>query len=177
MSDEALSSQLTESTQAIFDLVRDSLNGYAEMARDFYQRSRDPATEVDLLEEVSRWCERTVSDGARLFLSLEQMLENLAASPGTPTSPAPDPPPSSNCIKITVGPVSSGSGATPASLRRRGDPQPTIPASNVIVKTNRADPTLLDLEVEAGGYPRGLYEGSLGVAGGLSLAFNIYVDW
>jgi hypothetical protein len=177
MSEEDLTSLLTNSTRSVVELVRDSLTGYSQMAQDLYQRSRDPSTPIDPWEEMSRWCQRALGDGARLFLALEAMLEDLASTPGTPTSPAPDTPPASNCIKTNVGPVPTGGTVTSADLRRRGDPLPTISSSKVTVRRNRADPTSLDLEIEAGGYPRGLYEGSVAVAGATVASYNIYVDW
>jgi hypothetical protein len=43
-----------------------------------------------------------------------------------------------------------------------------------------ADPTQLDLVIEAGGMPRGLYEGTLTIgttAAAAPLSYNIYVDF
>jgi hypothetical protein len=97
------------------------------------------------------------------------------------TTPLPvELPPASNACPARVGPV-AGTGAVVAQgLRRRGEAQVTIAANRVRVVRDRSDPTQLDLLIEAGGCPRGLYEGTLtiGSAGAAApLSYNIYVDF
>ncbi|MGH8928524.1 MAG: hypothetical protein ACRDWH_09255, partial [Acidimicrobiia bacterium] len=157
------------------------LVGHAKQALDVVSRARDPNQQVDPWEEASELIGRTIRDGARLFGLLWAMFESLAGgSPPSKGPPQADPPPASNPRTTTIGPV-AGSGPTTAhDLRRRGEPRPTIAAALVTVRRKRNDPSHLELQIEAGGYPRGLYEGTVGIGTGATVqtvSYNLYVDW
>lgn len=167
--------------ESLVSLLRDSLAGYTGLTNDLLSRTADPAVEVDPLAEMSRWCRRMVGDGARLLLLLEGIAEGLASETPFPKVPVPDGPPATNLVRARVGPVSQSGRVSPADLRRRGETVATIPANLVTVNRNAGDPSQLDIEVQAGGFERGLYEGSLTVGGAAAatatLSYNVYVDY
>ena len=175
--------ELLESTRPLISVVNDSIAGHARHAASLSSRVADPNDVVDPLQELGRFWNRAIRDGARLFEITWSMIDMLAwrTSKTPDTTPLPGkPPPSSNPCPAKVGPVAATGDIVPQGLRRRGETQETIAATQVRVVRNRLDPTQLDLRIEAGGMPRGLYEGTLTVGtapAAAPLSYNIYVDF
>ncbi len=175
--------ELLESTRSLISVVNDSIAGHARHAASLVSRVADPNDDVDPLQELGRCWNRAVRDGARLFEVTWSMFDVLAwrQSKVPDTSPLPvELPPSSNPCSARIGPVAATGDIFPQGLRRRGEAQITIAATQVKVVRDRADPTQLDLRIEAGGRPRGLYEGTLTIGSAAAMppvSYNIYVDF
>lgn len=176
---EEFAARAADSTRLVVSVVNDSLLGHARHAADLGSRAADPNEAVDPLQELGRFWKRTIRDGARLFLAMWSMLESLAAETAA-TKPPVELPPASNPLTRTIGPVPPSGPYHPLDLRRRGDINPTIVAAQIAVRRSAGDPSQLELQIEAGGAPRGLYEGTVTVgsaAATASISYNIYVDW
>jgi len=175
--------ELLEPTRTVLGVVNDSLAGHARHAASLMSRAADPNGVIDPMQELGRLWNRTVRDGALFFAAAETMLKLMSwrESKVPDSSPAPvERPPASNPCPATIGPVAATGVIVAQGLRRRGDAQVTIAGTQVKVVRDRADPTQLNLRIEAGGCPRGLYEGTLaiGAAGALApVSYNIYVDF
>lgn len=175
--------ELLESTRSLISVVNDSIAGHARHAAALVSRVADPNDDVDPQQELGQFLHRAMRDSARLFEITWAMFDVLAwrQSKVPDTSPLPvELPPSSNPCSVRIGPVAPTGDIFPQGLRRRGEAQVTIAATQVKVVRDRADPTQLDLRIEAGGRPRGLYEGTLmiGSAGAAAPhSYNIYVDF
>lgn len=174
--------QLLDSTRPLISAVNDSVVGHARHVADLATRLTDPNGDVDAAQEFGRFWNRALRDGVRLFEATWTMLELLAwpraKMPGT--TPLPEQPPASNPRAARIGPVASTGDVVAQGLRRRGEAQVTIPANRVRVVRDRADPTQLNVQIEAGGCPRGLYEGTLMIglaAAAAPVSYNIYVDF
>jgi hypothetical protein len=173
---EEAEARVIDSARSVVSVINGSLTGHARHAADLASRASDPANEIDPVRELTLFSRRAIRDGAALFSAIWAMLEGLAWEPGYKLPPSTEIPPASNPLKKTIGPATKGQ-CQPADLRRRGEPSPTIPAARISVTRNPNDPSQLDLEIEAGGAPRGLYEGSVTIATGSPISYNIYVDW
>ncbi len=175
--------ELLEPTRSLVSALNDSIAGHARHAATLVSWVADPNDDVDPQQEFGQFLHRAMRDGARLFEITWSMFDVLAwrQSKVPDTSPLPvELPPSSNPCSARVGPVAPTGDIFPQGLRRRGDAQVTIAATQVRVVRDRADPTQLVLQIEAGGCPRGLYEGTvmIGSAGAAApLSYNIYVDF
>ncbi|HKY48697.1 MAG TPA: hypothetical protein VJQ79_12025 [Acidimicrobiia bacterium] len=174
--------QLLDSTRPLISAVNDSVVGHARHIAELTTRLRDPNDDVDAGQELGRFWNRALRDGARLFEATWTMLELLAwpRAKVPNTTPRPEQPPASNPRSARIGPVPSTGNVVAQGLRRRGEAQVTIAANRVRVVRDRADPTRLDLQIEAGGCPRGLYEGTLTIglaAAAAPVSYNIYVDF
>ena len=172
--------RVADSARSVISVVNDSLTGHARHAADLVARSADPAAPIDPGEELARFSRRLLRDGALLFRSLWAMVEALAWDPASKTPFPLEVAPESNPIDTRVGPVATRGQCRPADLRRRGDPSPTIPAAQITVTRDANDPSQLELCIEAGGVPRGLYEGTILVGSGSrsrQVLYNVYVDW
>lgn len=175
--------ELLEPTRDLISLVNDSIRGHARHAASLITRVTDPNDDVDPLQEFGRFWNRAIRDSARLFEVTWSMLDVLAwhESKLPDTTPAPvELPPSSNPRPATIGGVAATGQIVVQGLRRRGETQVAIPGTQVKVVRDGGDPTQLNLQIEAGGCPRGLYEGTLaiGAAGAQApISYNIYVDF
>ena len=174
--------QLLDSTRSLISAVNDSVAGHARHAAVLATRLADPNDDVDARQEFGRFWNRAMRDGARLFEATWAMFDVLAwrQSKVPDTTPFPTEPPSSNPCPARIGPVAGTGDVVAQGLRRRGEAQVTIAANRVRVVRDRADPTQLNLQIEAGGCPRGLYGGTLmiGSAGAAApFSYNIYVDF
>ena len=174
--------ELLEPTRSLISAVNDSIAGHARHAAALASRLADPNDDVDARREFGQFWNRAVRDGARLFEVTWAMFDVLAwrQSKAPDTTPVPDEPPSSNPCPARVGPVVGTGDVVAQGLRRRGETQVKIAANRVSVMRDRADPTRLNLQIEAGGCPRGLYEGTLmigSVAAAAPFSYNIYVDF
>ena len=174
--------QLLDSTRPLISAVNDSVVGHARHVADLATRLTDPNDDVDVGQEFGRFWNRALRDGARLFEATWTMLDLLAwpraKAPDTP--PPAEQPPASNPCAARIGPVAGTGDIVAQGLRRRGEAQVTIAANRVRVVRDRADPTHLNLQIEAGGCPRGLYEGTLMIglaAAAAPFSYNIYVDF
>jgi hypothetical protein len=175
--------ELLDSTRSLISAVNDSIAGHAHHAAALVTRLADPNDNVDPRQEFGQFWNRAMRDGARLFEVTWAMFDVLAwrQSKIPDTTPLPvELPPASNLCPARVGPVAGTGQIFPQGLRRRGEAQITIAAARVQVVRDGADPTQLDLVIEAGGMPRGLYEGTLTIgttAAAAPLSYNIYVDF
>jgi hypothetical protein len=175
--------EVLESARSVVAVVNDSLVGHARHAAELASRAADPNDTVDPWHELGRAWNRTLRDGARFFEVASAMLDALAwrQSKGPDTTPAPvEIPPSSNPCPTTIGPVAASGQINAQGLRRRGEIQIAIPANQVQVVRDRSDPTRLNLQIEAGGMPRGLYEGTMTIgtaAAAARITYNLYVDF
>lgn len=174
---------LLDSTRSLVSALNDSIAGHARHAAALVSRVADPDADVDPAQEFGQFLNRAMRDGARLFEVTWTMFDVLAwrQSKAPDTTPVPvEVPPSSNPCPARIGPVAGTGEVIAQGLRRRGEAQVKIAANRVRVVRDRADPTQLALLIEAGGCPRGLYEGTLtiGSAGAAApLSYNIYVDF
>lgn len=175
--------ELLEPTRSLVSALNDSIAGHARHAAALVSRVADPNDDVDPMQELGRAWNRALRDGVRLFEVTWSMFDVLAwrQSKVPDTTPVPaEVPPASNPCPARIGPVAGTGEIFPQGLRRRGETQTAIAATRVKVVRDRADPTQLVLQIEAGGCPRGLYEGTLmiGSAGAAApLSYNIYVDF
>lgn len=175
--------ELFNSTRSLISAVNDSVAGHARHAASLVSRVADPNDDVDPMQELGRFWNRTMRDGARMFEVTWSMFDVLAwrQSKGPDTTPFPvEMPPASNPCPAKIGPVAATGQVFPQGLRRRGEPEVTIDATRVQVVRDRSDPTQLTLMIEAGGCPRGLYEGTLAIGAVGAVAphsYNIYVDF
>lgn len=174
--------QLLDSTRPLISAVNDSLAGHARHVADLATRLTDPNVDIDVGQELGRFWNRALRDGVRLFEATWTMWELLAwpraKGPGPP--PSPEQPPASNPRAARVGPVAITGDVVAQGLRRRGEAQVTIAANRVTVVRDGADPTQLNVQIEAGGCPRGLYEGTLIIglaAAAAPFSYNVYVDF
>lgn len=176
---EAAEARVVESARSVISVINGSVTGHARHAADLASRASNPANTIDPIQEFTIFSNRAIRDGAALFRSIWAVLEALASAPTSGLPPPNETPPPSNPLKKTIGPASPGQYKA-ADLRRRGEPNPTIAASLITVTRNSKDPYQLDLDIEAGGADRGLYEGTLtlaSAAAGQTITYNIYVDW
>ena len=176
--DEA-QARVVDSARSVISVINGSLTGHARHAADLASRASNPAIPIDPLQELTVFSSRALKDGAALFRAMWTMLEFLAWQPGQKLPPPNETPPASNPRQATIGPAPQGA-CRATDLRRRGEPNPTIPAARITVTRNSKDPSQLDLAIEAGGADRGLYEGAVTIgsaAAGQTITYNIYVDW
>ena len=175
--------ELLEPTRSLVSALNDSIAGHARHAAALVSRVADPNDDVDPQQEFGQFLHRAMRDGARLFeitwASFDVLAWRQSKVPDTTPVPA-EVPPASNPCPARIGPVAATGDIVAQGLRRRGEAQVTIAANRVRFVRDRADPTQLVLQIEAGGCPRGLYEGTLmiGSAGAAApLSYNIYVDF
>ena len=176
---EAAQARVVDSARSVISVINRSLTGHARHAADVASRTSNAATPIDPIRELTLFTNRAIKDGAALFRATWAMLEFLAWEPGQKLPPSNELPPPSNCRNETIGPAPQGE-CKAAALRRRGEPGPTIAAACITVTRNPGDASLLDLEIQAGGAERGLYEGTVTIgpaAAGQAITYNIYVDW
>ena len=176
---EAADARIVDSARSVISVISGSLTGHARHAADLASRSSNAATPIDPIRELTLFTNRAIRDGAALFRATWAMLEFLAWEPGQKLPPSNEIPPPSNCRTETIGPAPQGE-CTASGLRRRGEPSPTIAAACITVTRNPVVPSQLDLVIEAGGAPRGLYEGTVTIgsaAASQTITYNIYVDW
>lgn len=173
--------ELLDSTRPVVSAVTDSITGHARHAATLASRLADPSDDVDAAQEFGKFWNRALRDGARLLEVTWAMIEALAwrKSKAPDTTPFPTEPPATNPCPARVGPVAAAGNVVAQGLRRRGEAEVKIAADRVSVVRDRADPTHLNLQIEAGGCPRGLYEGTLlvGSAAAAPFSYNIYVDF
>jgi hypothetical protein len=175
--------ELLESTRTVIAVVNDSLAGHARHAASLASRAADPNDVIDPMQELGRLWNRTIRDGALFFAAAEIALRAMSWSESKVPDSTPAPverPPSSNPCPTTIGGAAATGDIVSQGLRRRGDLQITIPPNKVRVERRRNDPTQLDLSIEAGGMPRGLYQGTLAIGSApavVPLSYNIYVDF
>ena len=169
---------VVESARQVVSVVTDSIRGHARHAAALV--SRDPADPLDPARELNRFVGRSLNDGLAFARAMWLVVEALAFEPiGKIPVPTNETPPTSNPITTTVGPVASGR-CLPNDLRRRGEPSPTIPARLITVTRSATDASQIVLVIEAGGAPRGLYEGTVSVGSATNatpVTYNVYVDW
>ena len=176
---EVAEARVVDSARSVISVINRALTDHARHASDLAARASDSATSIDPVRELTLFSKRAIRDGAALFESMWAVLEALASQPESAIPPPTEKPPASNRLKTTIGPAAPGQ-CQATDLRRRGEPSPTIPGALITVTRNPNDPSRLDLAVEAGGAPRGLYDGSVMIgsaAAGLAVDYNIYVDW
>ena len=173
--------ELLDSTRSVVSAVTDSITGHARHAATLASRLADPNDDVDASQEFGELWNRAMRDGARLLEATWAMIDALAwrqsKAPGT--SPVPAEPPPSNPCPARIGPVAATGNVFAQGLRRRGEAEVKIAADRVTAARDQADPTHLNLQIEAGGCPRGLYEGTVLIGSGAaaaSFSYNLYVD-
>jgi hypothetical protein len=177
---EEFAARVVESSQSVISVVNAAVVGHARHATDLVSRTSDPNNDIDPVQELARFSKRTIRDGARLFAAMWAMVEALAQDSKGPITAKPESPPNPNPVKATVGPVAIRGRCQSEGLRRRGETTTTIAATQITVTRNPVDPSQLDVVIEAGGAPRGLYEGAMKVGSGAAMRgtpYNVYVDW
>ena len=176
---EAAQARVVDSARSMISIINNSLTGHARHVADLASRASNSAIPIDPVRELTLFTNRAIKDGAAFFRSVWAMLEFMAWEPGEKIPPPMEIPPASNPRETSIGPATKGP-CQPSDLRRRGEPSPTIAAACITVTPNPNDPSQLDLKIEAGGAPRGLYEGTVTIgpaAAGQAITYNIYVDW
>lgn len=168
------------SGQRLVRLMNDSLAGHARHAAALASRASNSAAPIDPVQELSIFTKRAARDAASFVRIFWTMLEAMAYVPEPIGDPGDDPAPESNPIGLTVGPASIRGPCHPADWRRRGEGSPRVPTPPITATRDPNDPSQVDLCIEAGGLPRGLYEGTVRVGTGSSrgtIPYNVYVDW
>lgn len=169
-----------ESAKRLVRLINDSMTGHARQAADIASRASNADVPIDPSRELALFSDRATRDAASFVRLVWTMLEAIAFDPTPIRRPQAEIPPASNQIDRNVGPVSTRGSCQPAEWRRRGVGNPRVPAPPVTVTRDRNDSSRLDLCIEAGGMPRGLYEGTVMIGDGANarpFVYNVYVDW
>ncbi len=176
---EAFDGLITDSTRSVIRLVNESLTGHARHASDLASRAADPNNDIDPVQELTRFWNRTIRDGVRFLDAMASMFQLLGSDP-VPIPEKSEPPPDPNPVETSIVGAAKTGTCRSEGLRRRGESNLAIKAEKITVTRKPGDLTQLDLVIQAGGVPRGLYEGTVRIGTGAAaptVAYNVYVDW
>jgi hypothetical protein len=178
---EQFDSLITDSTRSVISVVNDSLSGHARHAADLASRAADPNNnDIDPIKELTRFWTRAFRDGVRFLDAMSMMLQFLGSAPVPIPERVEAPPPDPNPVPTTIFGAPKSGACKPEGLRRRGETIDAIKAEKVKVTRNPGDSSQLVLVIDAGGVPRGLYEGTVNIgsaANATPVNYNVYVDW
>ena len=163
-----------------FEAIHRNAQQASRLASDFMDRN----VEVDIAQEVAEFWSRVGGDTARAVQAAQEFFDQMA-QPQTPPQPQTMTGPAAavgsataSCSDHqTLGPFRVADIVQPQALRRRGDTLPSISSDKITVSPNSVtrNATELQITVNCGGMPRGIYTGTLRV-GPDDYPFDIYLD-
>lgn len=170
----------------LIDVAFEAIHGNAQQASRLASDFMDRNVEVDIAQEVAEFWSRVGGDTARAVQAAQEFFDQMAsAQPQTPPPPQTTAGPAAAvgsatafCSdRQTLGPFRVADIVQPQALRRRGDPLPSITSDKITVSPNSVtrNATELQITVDCGGMPRGIYTGALRV-GSDEYPFDIYLD-
>ena len=170
----------------LIDVTFEAVHGNAEHASRLVADLVDEKVEVDVAGELAEFWNRASRDSARAVKAVQGVVDSLStaqpptqAQPMATTGPGPAASPGVTFCKDrqSFGPFGSAGTVVPQPLRRRGDLQPSIPSDGITVTPDSVTPNATDIEikVDCGAVPRGIYTGVLRV-GPDEYPYNIYLD-
>ncbi|HEX2420588.1 MAG TPA: hypothetical protein VHL55_03225 [Acidimicrobiia bacterium] len=179
---------LRAALDAMIEVTFEAVHGNAQHASRLVADSIDKNAEVDIGSELAAFWTRAGRVSARAVKAIQEFVDRMGPAP---TATQAQPPPVTTASPAAVGgtgayfcedrqafgPFRSADTVQPQALRRRGDPQPSITSDRITVTPasvtrNAAD---LQIKVDCGGMPRGIYTGTLRV-GVDEYPYNIYLD-
>ncbi|HEY3428158.1 MAG TPA: hypothetical protein VGK83_05770 [Acidimicrobiia bacterium] len=177
---------LRAALDGLIDVTFEAVHGNARHASRLVADTIDENTEVDVGNELAAFWTRVGRDGARAVKIAQEFVDRMgSAQPITQAQPMTTAGPASAAgtgasfceDRQTFGPFHSADAVQPQALRRRGDLQPSITSDRITVTPASVTQNAADLEikVDCGGMPRGIYAGTLRV-GQDEYPYNIYLD-
>jgi hypothetical protein len=170
----------------LIDVAFEALHGSAGQVSRLANDLMASDVEVDVARELAEFWTRAGADTARAFKAVQGLIDQMGS-----VEPQPQPQPQTSagpaaatgsapavCIEHQIlGPFRAANVVQPQPLRRRGDTQPSITSDRITVSPANVSrsATELQITVDCGGVPRGIYTGSLRV-GADEYPFNIYLD-
>lgn len=159
------------------DLVVEAVTGHGKATADLLRRL-DGGKKVDLGAELVECLGDLTRTGARFALFWDNIATLLAADGDGPLT---FPPPKScaegeiQSLRLSLEGVTSAS--VESGLRRRGAEDISIQPNAIALKM---DGSVLVLDIDCSGVPRGLYEGTVSLVRGdgtsTMRAYNVYID-
>ena len=170
----------------LIDVTFEAVHGNARHASRMFADTIDENAEVDVGHELAALWTRVGQDSARAVKAAQEFIDRIgSAPPATPAQPITTAGPASAAgtgayfceERQSFGPFRSPDTVQPQALRRRGDLQPSITSDRITVTPASVtrDSTDLQIKVDCGGMPRGIYAGTLRV-GPDEYPYNIYLD-
>ena len=170
----------------LIDVTFQAVHGNARHASRLVADSIDENAEVDVGRELAAFWTRAGGDSARAIKTAQEFVESMgSAPPATQAQPITTAGPASAAAtgaifcedRQSFGPFRSPDTVQPQALRRRGDLQPSITSDRIVVTPASVtrNSTDLQIKVDCGGLPRGIYTGTLRV-GQDEYPYNIYID-
>ena len=172
----------------MIEVTFESVHGNAQHASRLVADSLDKNAAVDVGSELAAFWTRAGRVSARAVKSVQEFVDRVGSAPtATQAQPAPVTTAGPAAVggtgafvcedRQSFGPFRSPDTVQPQPLRRRGDPQPSITSDRITVSPasvtrNAAE---LEIKVDCGGMPRGVYTGTLRV-GADEYPYNIYLD-
>lgn len=177
---------LRAALDGLIDVTFAAVHGNAAHASRLVADFIDENTEVDVGQELAAFWTRAGQDSARAVKAAQEFVDRMGsaqpqtqAQPITTAGPAPTAGTGATFCedRQSFGPFRSPGTVQPQPLRRRGDPQPSIASDRIKVTPDNVtrNATDLQIEVDCGGVPRGIYAGTLRV-GQDEYPYNIYLD-
>ncbi|HJU81552.1 MAG TPA: hypothetical protein VJ796_07350 [Acidimicrobiia bacterium] len=170
----------------LIDVAFEALHGSAGQVSRLANDLMASDVEVDVARELAEFWTRAGADTARAFKAAQGLIDQMGS-----VEPQPQPQPQTSagpaaatgsapavCIDHQIlGPFRAADVVQPQPLRRRGDTQPSITSDRITFSPANVSrsATELQITVDCGGVPRGIYTGSLRV-GADEYPFNIYLD-
>lgn len=177
---------LRAALDGLLDVAFEAVHGNAQHASRLVDDVIDENTDVHVARELADFWTRVGGDTARAIKAAQDLVDRMGSAqpqpqPQPPTTSAPGAAsgsaPASCTDHQTLGPFQAPDAVQPQALRRRGDSQPSITSDRITVSpaTVTRNATELQITVDCGGLPRGIYTGSLRV-GSDEYPYNIYLD-
>ena len=177
---------LRAALDGLIDVTFEAIHGNARHASRLVADTIDENTEVDVAHELAAFWTRAGRDSVRAVKTAQELVDRMGSpQPITQAQPMTTAGPASAAgtgasfceDRQTFGPFRSADAVQPQALRRRGDPQPSITSDRITVTPGSVtrNSTDLQIRVDCGGMPRGIYTGTLRV-GQDEYPYNIYLD-
>ncbi|MGH8959247.1 MAG: hypothetical protein ACRDVK_11315 [Acidimicrobiia bacterium] len=185
--DRSKSEDLRAALDGLIDVTFEALHGNVRHASRLVADATDENVEVNVGHELAAFWTRAGRDTARAVQAAQEFVDRMGDSAPSQTQAPPTtaagPAGAAGSAAIfceyrqTFGPFGSPDLVQPQALRRRGDAQPSITSDRITLTPTSVtrDPTELQIKVDCGGVPRGIYTGALRV-GSDEYPYNIYID-
>ncbi|HEY7563855.1 MAG TPA: hypothetical protein VIA81_02925 [Acidimicrobiia bacterium] len=169
----------------LIDVAFEALRGNARQVSRLASDLMAGKVKVDVAHELAEFWTRLGGDSARAVKVAQEVVDQMDSA----QAPQPQPQPTAGPAAVTggapalctdlqvLGPFRVPDAAQPQELRRRGDTVPSITSDRITISPASVtrNTTELQITVDCGGVPRGIYTGSLRV-GSDEYPFNIYLD-
>jgi hypothetical protein len=169
----------------LIDVTFESVHGNAQHASRLVGDVIEEKADIDIGRELAAFWTRVGGDTARAVKAAQGLLDQIASAQPQPSQPQTTAGPAAAtgsagavCIdKQTLGPFRAPGTIQPQTLRRRGDTQPSVASNQIEVSPTSVtrDAAELQITVDCGGVPRGIYTGSL-LVGSDEYHYDIYLD-